>query len=59
MDDLAKVPLSFPTYAGILGSAAYRAAQQIHPEVDSRFAEASHTVSGEGVGNLKEISKYV
>jgi len=35
VDALAKVPLSFPTYAGILGRAAYRAAQQIHPEFQS------------------------
>ena len=32
VDELAKVPLSFPTYAGILGRAAFRAAQQIHSE---------------------------
>jgi pyruvate/2-oxoglutarate dehydrogenase complex dihydrolipoamide dehydrogenase (E3) component len=30
--DLAKVPLSFPTYVAILGRAASRAAQQIYPE---------------------------
>lgn len=33
VDDLARVPLSFPTYAGILGRAAYRAAQQLNLEV--------------------------
>ena len=32
VDNLARVPLSFPTYAGILGRAAYRATQQIYPE---------------------------
>jgi pyruvate/2-oxoglutarate dehydrogenase complex dihydrolipoamide dehydrogenase (E3) component len=32
VDDLAKVSLSFPTYAAILGRAASRAAQQIYPE---------------------------
>jgi len=32
VDQLAKIPLSFPTYAGILARAAYRAAQQIYPE---------------------------
>jgi pyruvate/2-oxoglutarate dehydrogenase complex dihydrolipoamide dehydrogenase (E3) component len=32
VDDLAKVPLSFPIYVGILGRAAFRAAQQIYPE---------------------------
>ncbi len=32
VDNLAKVPLSFPTYAGIVARAAYRAAQQIFPE---------------------------
>ena len=33
VDDLARVPLSFPTYAGILGRAAYRAAEQLNLEV--------------------------
>ena len=33
VDQLARVPLSFPTYAGILVRAAYRAAEQIHPNV--------------------------
>jgi dihydrolipoamide dehydrogenase len=32
VDNMAKIPLSFPTYAGILARAAYRAAQQIYPE---------------------------
>lgn len=32
VDSMARIPLSFPTYAGILGRAAYRAAQQIYPE---------------------------
>jgi hypothetical protein len=32
VDTLARIPLSFPTYAGILVRAAYRAAQQIYPE---------------------------
>jgi pyruvate/2-oxoglutarate dehydrogenase complex dihydrolipoamide dehydrogenase (E3) component len=32
VDKMARVPLSFPTYAGILSRAAYRAAQQIYPE---------------------------
>ena len=40
VDDLARVPLSFPTYAGILGRAAASAARQLNLEVDrSRFAE--------------------
>jgi len=29
VDDLARIPLSFPTYTGILSRAAYRAAQQL------------------------------
>ncbi len=33
VDDLARVPLSFPTYAGILGRAAYHAAEQLDLEV--------------------------
>jgi pyruvate/2-oxoglutarate dehydrogenase complex dihydrolipoamide dehydrogenase (E3) component len=32
VDQLAQIPLSFPTYAGILARAAYRAARQIYPE---------------------------
>ena len=32
VDQLAQVPLSFPTYAGILARTAYRAAKQIYPE---------------------------
>lgn len=40
VSELAKIPLSFPTYAGIVGLAAYRAARQIHPE----FAERMHQV---------------
>ena len=32
VDDLARIPLSFPTYAGILGRAAYRAAEQLNLE---------------------------
>lgn len=33
VDDLARVPLSFPTYAAILGRAAYRAAGQLNLEI--------------------------
>jgi pyruvate/2-oxoglutarate dehydrogenase complex dihydrolipoamide dehydrogenase (E3) component len=33
VDDLSKVPLSFPTYTGILVRAAYRAVQQINADV--------------------------
>jgi pyruvate/2-oxoglutarate dehydrogenase complex dihydrolipoamide dehydrogenase (E3) component len=33
VDDLSKIPLSFPTYTGILMRAAYRAAEQIHRRV--------------------------
>ena len=39
VDDLARVPLSFPTYAGILGRAAYRAAEQLNLEVAIEPAE--------------------
>ena len=34
VDDLARVPLSYPTYTGILARAAYRAARQIDSELD-------------------------
>ena len=40
VDKMARVPLSFPTYAGILGRAAYRAAQQIYPEFRGQDAVA-------------------
>ena len=30
VDALAQVPLSYPTYAGILGRVAYRAAEQLN-----------------------------
>ena len=33
VDGLARIPLSYPTYAGILARAAYRAARQIDPGV--------------------------
>lgn len=36
VDDLARVPLSFPTYAGMVGRAAFRAAQQLDLDVDWR-----------------------
>ena len=34
VDDLAKVPLSFPTYAGILGRVAAKATRELNLEVD-------------------------
>jgi pyruvate/2-oxoglutarate dehydrogenase complex dihydrolipoamide dehydrogenase (E3) component len=40
VDSMARIPLSFPTYAGILVRAAYRAAQQIYPEF-----RGQHTVA--------------
>jgi dihydrolipoamide dehydrogenase len=40
VDNLAKIPLSFPTYAGILVRAAYRAAQQIYPEFSGRTLDS-------------------
>ena len=36
VEDLAQVPLSFPTYAGIIGRVAYRAAGQLSREVGWR-----------------------
>jgi dihydrolipoamide dehydrogenase len=36
VDALAQVPLSYPTYAGILGRAAYRASEQLDLEVGRR-----------------------
>ena len=32
VDEIARIPLSFPTYTGIVARAAYRAAHQIYPE---------------------------
>jgi pyruvate/2-oxoglutarate dehydrogenase complex dihydrolipoamide dehydrogenase (E3) component len=40
VDIMARIPLSFPTYAGILARAAYRAAQQIYPEFRGQNAAA-------------------
>ena len=34
VEELARVPLSFPTYTGILGRAAYRAAEQLGAQTD-------------------------
>ena len=34
VDQLARVPLSYPTYAGILARAAYRAAREIDPTLN-------------------------
>ncbi|PTL75168.1 NAD(P)/FAD-dependent oxidoreductase [Vitiosangium sp. GDMCC 1.1324] len=40
VDELARVPLSFPTYTGVLGRAAAIAARQLHVGVDrARFAD--------------------
>ena len=38
VDDLARVPLSFPTYASMPGRAAYRAAQQLNLEVGGQVS---------------------
>lgn len=40
VDALAQVPLSYPTYAGILGRVAYRAAEQLNLEVGRRVSQA-------------------
>jgi pyruvate/2-oxoglutarate dehydrogenase complex dihydrolipoamide dehydrogenase (E3) component len=40
VDKMARIPLSFPTYAGILARSAYRAAQQIYPEFRGQDALA-------------------
>ncbi len=40
VDDLARIPLSFPTYAGFLGRAAYRAAEQLNLEVGGQVHQA-------------------
>ena len=40
VDALAQVPLSFPTYAGILGRGAYRAAEQLNLGVGRRVSQA-------------------
>jgi pyruvate/2-oxoglutarate dehydrogenase complex dihydrolipoamide dehydrogenase (E3) component len=36
VNDLAEMPLSFPTYTGILGRVAYRAARQLRPKICGR-----------------------
>ena len=40
VDALAQVPLSYPTYAGILGRVAYRAAEQLNLDVGRRVSQA-------------------
>jgi pyruvate/2-oxoglutarate dehydrogenase complex dihydrolipoamide dehydrogenase (E3) component len=37
VDDLARIPLSFPTYTDILGRAAYRVAEQLNLAVNGRY----------------------
>jgi len=39
VDELAGIPLSFPTYAGMIGRAAYRAATQLGRELEWRSQE--------------------
>jgi 16S rRNA G1207 methylase RsmC len=46
VNDLAKVPLSFPTYAGMLGRAAYRAAKQINPEFSGGMPQSDEPLLG-------------
>ena len=45
VDDLAKVSLSFPTYAGILGRAAFRAARQIYPQFGGPIQSSALSVA--------------
>lgn len=40
VEDVAQFPLSFPTYAGIIGRAAYRAAGQFNPGLGWRAPQA-------------------
>jgi len=42
VDELARVPLSFPTYAGILGRLAASATRQLNLGVDWRANEAEN-----------------
>ncbi|MEO8164920.1 MAG: FAD-dependent oxidoreductase, partial [Betaproteobacteria bacterium] len=44
VDELAHVPLSFPTYAGILGRVAASAARQLKLEVSSQAHQAERTL---------------
>jgi pyruvate/2-oxoglutarate dehydrogenase complex dihydrolipoamide dehydrogenase (E3) component len=39
VEELARIPLSFPTYAGIIGRAAYRAATDLNRQLDLRGYE--------------------
>jgi hypothetical protein len=38
VDEIARIPLSFPTHTGIVARTAYRAAYQIYPEFSGRHA---------------------
>jgi pyruvate/2-oxoglutarate dehydrogenase complex dihydrolipoamide dehydrogenase (E3) component len=50
VSELARVPLSFPTYAGILGRVAASAARQINREAGRPFNEAEDTAISSRVG---------
>ena len=39
IDDLAQVPLSFPTYAGVLGLAAAQATRRLNLKVERQASE--------------------
>ena len=43
VDDLAQIPLSFPTYAGILARAAASAARELNLKVDWQAHQAEST----------------
>ncbi len=45
VDEIARIPLSFPTYTGIVARAAYRAARQIYPEFNSQPEASSGRLS--------------
>jgi len=45
VDELARVPLSFPTYAGILGRVAASAARQLNLEGNWNLHEAETSLS--------------
>jgi pyruvate/2-oxoglutarate dehydrogenase complex dihydrolipoamide dehydrogenase (E3) component len=51
VEDLGRIALSFPTYAGILGRAAYRAAQQIQSEF-TQYGAPSGELDESGAGKV-------
>ena len=56
VEDLAGVPLSFPTYAGILVNAAAGAARQLGRTVLWQTLEGATVIASQATGKTKEVA---